>query len=135
MDGVQLPQGQSHFKEAVYFLPLVPRNSWYSFYRPRKDERLSRPWSHSMVLNTGPLDWETSILTTRPLLQKTYFPPKCLQLVVKLFFHRFCQVCQREIQSGKSFLDDKILYQVFLGKFDFLFSRILGSARENNLPA
>ena len=20
--------------------------SWYSFYRPRKDERLSRPWSH-----------------------------------------------------------------------------------------
>ena len=22
MDGVQLPQGESHFKEAVYFLPL-----------------------------------------------------------------------------------------------------------------
>ena len=22
MDGVQLPQGQSHFEEAVYFLPL-----------------------------------------------------------------------------------------------------------------
>ena len=30
MDGVQLPQG-------------------YSFYRPRKDERLSRPWSLRMT--------------------------------------------------------------------------------------
>ena len=28
----------------------------YSFYRPRKDERLSQPWSHPVVLNTGPLD-------------------------------------------------------------------------------
>ena len=25
MDGVQLPQGQSHFKDAVYFLPLSPQ--------------------------------------------------------------------------------------------------------------
>ena len=44
------------------------RNSWYSFYRPRKDERLSLPWSHPVVLNTGPLDLESSALTTRPLL-------------------------------------------------------------------
>ena len=44
----------------------VPRNSWYSFYEPRKDDRLSRPWSHPVVLNTGPLDWESSTLTTRP---------------------------------------------------------------------
>ena len=48
----------------------VPRNSWYSFYRPWKDERLSQPLSHPVVLNTGPLDWESSILITRPLLQK-----------------------------------------------------------------
>ena len=67
MDGVQLPQDYSHFEEAVYFLTLVPRNSWYSLYRPRKDERLSRPWNHPVVLNTGPLDWESSTLTTRPL--------------------------------------------------------------------
>ena len=33
------------------FYHLVPRYSWYSFYRPRKDERLSRPWSHPVVLN------------------------------------------------------------------------------------
>ena len=48
------------------FYHSVPRNSWYSFYRPRKDERLSRPWSHPVVLITGPLDWESSALTTRP---------------------------------------------------------------------
>ena len=49
----------------------VPRNSWYSFYRPQKDERLSRPWSHPVVLDTGLLDWESSALTTRPLLLLT----------------------------------------------------------------
>ena len=48
----------------------VPRNSWYSFYRPRKDQTLSRPWSHPVVLVTGPLNWESSALTTRPLLHK-----------------------------------------------------------------
>ena len=29
---------------------------------------LSQPWSHPVVLNTGTLDWESSTLTTRPLL-------------------------------------------------------------------
>ena len=43
---------------------------WYSFYRPQKDERLSRPWSHPVVLNTSPLDWESNTLTFRPLLHK-----------------------------------------------------------------
>ena len=47
-------------------LPLSSQNSRYSFYQPRKDERLSRPWSHPVVLNTGPLDWESSALTARP---------------------------------------------------------------------
>ena len=64
MDRVQLPQGYSHFEEAVYFLPFSSQK-WCSFYRPRKDERLSRPWSHPVVLNTQPLDWESSALTTR----------------------------------------------------------------------
>ena len=49
------------------FYHSVPRNSWYSFYQPRKDERPSRPWSHPVVLNTGLLDWESSTLTTRLL--------------------------------------------------------------------
>ena len=52
------------------FYHSVSRNSWYSFYRPWKDERLSRPWSHPVVLNTGPLDWESSAITTRPLMSQ-----------------------------------------------------------------
>ena len=28
------------------FYHKVPRNSWYWFYRPRKGDRLSQPWSH-----------------------------------------------------------------------------------------
>ena len=35
------------------FYHWVPRNFWYSFDRPRKDERLSQPWSYPVVLNTG----------------------------------------------------------------------------------
>ena len=46
------------------FYHLVPRNSWNSFYQPWKDEKLSRPWSHPVVLNTGPLDWESSAICT-----------------------------------------------------------------------
>ena len=45
------------------FYHLVPRTSWYS-----KDERLSWPWSHPVVLNLGPLDWKSSTLTLRPLI-------------------------------------------------------------------
>ena len=45
----------------------IPRYSWYSFYQPRKDERLSRPWGHPVALNTGPLDWKSSTLATRLL--------------------------------------------------------------------
>ena len=48
------------------FYHSVPRNSWYSFYQPQKDERQSRLCSHAMVLNRGPLDWESNTLTTRP---------------------------------------------------------------------
>ena len=50
------------------FYHSVSRNTWYSFFRARKDERLSRPWSHPVVSSTGPLDWQSSALTTRPWL-------------------------------------------------------------------
>ena len=49
--------------------PLRGGNSWYSFDRPPKDERLSQPWCHPLVLKTGPLSWESSALTTIPLSQ------------------------------------------------------------------
>ena len=35
------------------FYHSVPRNSWYSFYRPRKDERLSRPWRSRHIFLTS----------------------------------------------------------------------------------
>ena len=69
MDGVQL-KSTAISRRQFTFYHSVPRNSWYSFYRPRKDEGLSRPWSHPVVLDTGLLDWESSALATRPLLQK-----------------------------------------------------------------
>ena len=46
----------------------VSRSSWHSFDRARKDERLSRPWRHLLVMNPSPLDWESSALITRPVL-------------------------------------------------------------------
>ena len=55
------PRLQSHYKEAVYFLP-------------REDERLRQPWSQPVLLNTGPLDRESIALTTRPLLHKKHLP-------------------------------------------------------------
>ena len=30
---------------------------------------MSQPWSHSVILNLGSLDWESTTLTIRPLLQ------------------------------------------------------------------
>ena len=58
MDGVRLPQGyRATSRRQFTFYHQVPRKSWYSFDRPRKDER-------PVVLNKGPLDWESSALTT-----------------------------------------------------------------------
>ena len=56
---------QSHYEETIYFLPLSPLEVLVD--PPPKDERLARPWSHPLVLNLGPLDWESSALTIRPL--------------------------------------------------------------------
>ena len=54
MDGVQLSQGQNHFKEAVYFLPLSSQKCLVLILSTSKDETLSQPWSHFVVLNTEP---------------------------------------------------------------------------------
>ena len=53
------------------FYHLVSRNYWYSFDRPRKDERLNWTWSHPGVLKTGTLDCQSRALTTRSLLHCT----------------------------------------------------------------
>ena len=70
MDGVQLPQGYNHFEEAVYFLPFSSQKFLVLILSTLEEWKLSRPWSHPVVLNTGPLDWEFSALTTRLLLHE-----------------------------------------------------------------
>ena len=45
---------------SLLFTTKFPEIPGTLFYRPRKDEKLSRPWSNPVVLNTGPLDWESS---------------------------------------------------------------------------
>ena len=60
---------QSHYEETLTFYHLVPRSIWHSFHQPRNNERLSQSWSYSVVFNPRLLDWESSTLTTRSLLQ------------------------------------------------------------------
>ena len=67
--GVQWPQSyRANTTRQFTFYHQVPKHSWDSFDWPWKVERLSWPWSHPVVLNMGPLDWESSNLTTRQLL-------------------------------------------------------------------
>ena len=73
MDRVQLPRVyRATTRRQFTFYHPVPKNFWYPFDQPRKDERLTRAWlelawSHTMVFNTGPLDWGSSNLTNRPV--------------------------------------------------------------------
>ena len=48
---------QSHYKEAVCFLKLSPRSSWYWFNQSRKDERMSWTWNCPAVLSPELLKW------------------------------------------------------------------------------
>ena len=73
MDGFNCLKARATSRRQFTFYHSVPRNSWYSFHRPRKDERLSRPWSHPVVLNTGPLDWKSNVLTTRHLTESLVY--------------------------------------------------------------
>ena len=66
---------QSHYEEAIYFLPLNSQK-FLALDWSRKNEKLSRPWSHPMALNKGPLDWEFSTLTTSLLLHNRNTPPR-----------------------------------------------------------
>ena len=56
---------QSHYEETVCFFatkfPEIPGTHLINLER-MKD---SRPWSHPVVLNMEPLDWESSALTTQ----------------------------------------------------------------------
>ena len=56
---------QSHYKEIVYFLPVSSQKFLVLIWSTSEEWKgeLSQPWSHPVVLNTGPLDWESSTLT------------------------------------------------------------------------
>ena len=69
MDGVQLSQSyRATSRRQFTFYSSVPNISQYSFNRLWEDERLSQPWSHPVVLNLGPQDWELSAINNMPLL-------------------------------------------------------------------
>ena len=68
MDRVQLPKVyRTTTRQQFTFYYSVPKNSWYPFDQRRKDGRLTRPWSHTVVFNTGSLDCGSSALTNRPV--------------------------------------------------------------------
>ena len=54
------------------FYSLVPRSSWYSIAQPWKDERLSWPTCHPVLLKP---DWKFSALTTRPHPEELVLKP------------------------------------------------------------
>ena len=71
MYGIQLSEGYRAITRRQFtFCYSVPRSSWHSVDLSWKDERLSWPWSHPVVLSPGPLDLESTALTTRSLLHK-----------------------------------------------------------------
>ena len=62
MDGVQLPQGYSHFEEAVYFLPFTIYHSpfiQFTFYLTKQSLTLLNnlvPWGCSCMFKIAPTD-------------------------------------------------------------------------------
>ena len=56
--------------DSLLFTTMSPGGSGTHLTNLLKDDRLSLTWSDPVVLNLRPLDWESSSLTTRPLLQR-----------------------------------------------------------------
>ena len=66
MDTVHLPKVcRATTRRQFTFYHSFPKKSWYPFDQPRKDERLTGLLSHTVVFNTGPLDWGSSAFTNR----------------------------------------------------------------------
>ena len=71
MDGIQLLQGcRATSRRQLTFYHSVLKINLYYFNQPQEDERQIPPWSHPVGLDLRPLYWESSALTTRPLLHK-----------------------------------------------------------------
>ena len=76
------------------FYNLVPRSSWYLIDQPWKDESLSWPRSHPVLLNLGTLDWEFSTLTTKPHPEELVLKPT--QSLIYLSFIINSEIDRRE---------------------------------------
>ena len=76
IDGVQLSQGyKSDYEETVNFLPLGPHDVSVLIQSVSEGWKAELTLEPPAVLNLGPLDWESSTLTTRPLLVQTFPSP------------------------------------------------------------
>ena len=54
--------------DSLLFTIKFPENHGTHFIDLGRKKGWVKPWSHPMVLNARPLDWESNALTTRPLL-------------------------------------------------------------------
>ena len=86
--GFNCIKARATLKRQYTFYHKACKNSWYSFYQPWKDERLSWPWSQTVVLNMGPLDWESSALTTRPLPQSFKLFKNFLKIIAPAYINQ-----------------------------------------------
>ena len=68
LDGVQLPKSSSHFKEAVCFLPLSSQKFLVLILPTSEGWKAELTLEPPSGFKQGPLDWESSVLTTRPFL-------------------------------------------------------------------
>ena len=73
IDGVQLPQGYSHFEEAVYFLPLSSQKFLVLILSTPEGWKAESTLEPPVVLSMEPLDWESRALTTRSFLHLNFF--------------------------------------------------------------
>ena len=101
-NAVQLPQG--HRTTEVTFYHVVPRNSWYSYDRPRKDERLNRPWSHLMVLNLF-LTWNEALIQVSRIARVLFpfFRSNLSQRFLKKVFLKTSQISLESTCVGVAF--------------------------------
>ena len=101
------------------FYHSVPRNSWYSFYRPRKDERLIRSWSHPVVLNTGPI-FSCFLTLTSFCKSSNHFHPYDLQ-IDSMCFPKTVSILQPQADHHLIFLlPDLIPYKTAFDYFEIV---------------
>ena len=73
MDGVQLPQGYSHFQEAVYFLPFSSQKFLVLILPTTGGWKAQSALKPPSGFESGTLDWESSALTTKQKNIYRYF--------------------------------------------------------------